>query len=406
MKQVVILGAGYAGLKVTHELQKKASGDFKITLVNKNSYHYEATDLHEVAAGTQPSEKITYPVADIVDPKVTTFIQDEVTAFDPAKKTVSLKDHDDLTYDYLVVALGFVSETFGIKGAVENALPMTTVEEAEAIHAHILKVMDDYKQTPTPEALNIVIAGAGFTGIELAGALADGRKEYAARAGVNPSDIKISMLDAGTRLLPMFSDKLAEYGVNLVKSLGVDIITDARVQEVAPGKTIYTFGKDEAATPHEISAKTIIWTTGVSGSPLVDAAGLKARRGRVIPTDHLNDADHDDLYIIGDVAAVMPPDGKRPYPTTAQIALGMGKYVADDLASVLKTGKHLENGFVYKSLGTVASVGNTRAFGVAMGHESKGYFASATKKMIANESLYRIGGMKEVLKKGRFDLYH
>ncbi len=69
MKQVVILGAGYAGLKVTHELQKKASGDFKITLVNKNSYHYEATDLHEVAAGTQPSEKITYPVADIVDPK-------------------------------------------------------------------------------------------------------------------------------------------------------------------------------------------------------------------------------------------------------------------------------------------------------------------------------------------------
>ena len=220
MKQVVVLGAGYAGLKTVHELQKKADGSFKITLVNKNSYHYEATDLHEVAAGTEPKEKITYDVADIVDPKVTTFIQDEVVAFDPAAKTVDLKNHDQLSYDYLVVALGFISETFGIKGAEENALPMTTVDEAEAIHAHLLKVMDEYKQNPDPDALNIIIAGAGFTGIELAGALADGRKEYAEHAGVNPSDIKISMLDAGTRLLPMFSDELAEYGVNLVKSLG------------------------------------------------------------------------------------------------------------------------------------------------------------------------------------------
>lgn len=406
MKQVVVLGAGYAGLKTVHELQKKADGSFKITLVNKNSYHYEATDLHEVAAGTEPKEKITYDVADIVDPKVTTFIQDEVVAFDPAAKMVDLKNHDQLSYDYLVVALGFISETFGIKGAEENALPMTTVDEAETIHAHLLKVMDEYKQNPDPDALNIIIAGAGFTGIELAGALADGRKEYAELAGVNPSDIKISMLDAGTRLLPMFSDELAEYGVNLVKSLGVDIITDARVQEVAPGKTIYVFGKDEEQTPHELTAKTIIWTTGVSGSPLVDAAGLKARRGRVIPTEHLTDADHDDLYIIGDVAAVMPPDGQRPYPTTAQIALAMGKYTAADLANVLKTGSHLSEGFVYKSLGTVASVGNTRAFGVAMGRETKGYLASATKKMIANESLYRIGGLKEVFKKGRFDLYH
>ena len=387
MKQVVVLGAGYAGLKTVHELQKKADGSFKITLVNKNSYHYEATDLHEVAAGTEPKEKITYDVADIVDPKVTTFIQDEVVAFDPAAKTVDLKNHDQLSYDYLVVALGFISETFGIKGAEENALPMTTVDEAEAIHAHLLKVMDEYKQNPDPDALNIIIAGAGFTGIELAGALADGRKEYAEHAGVNPSDIKISMLDAGTRLLPMFSDELAEYGVNLVKSLGVDIITDARVQEVAPGKTIYVFGKDEEQTPHELTAKTIIWTTGVSGSPLVDAAGLKARRGRVIPTEHLTDADHDDLYIIGDVAAVMPPDGQRPYPTTAQIALAMGKYTAADLANVLKTGSHLSEGFVYKSLGTVASVGNTRAFGVAMGRETKGYLTSATSQMIAHEAL-------------------
>ena len=323
MKKVVVLGAGYAGLKVVHELQKRANGQVEITLVDKNNYHYEATALHEVAAGTLPPSKISYPVADIIKPTVTTFIQDEVTGFDLDDKTVSLKNHDALSYDYLVIALGFVSETFGVEGAEEYALPMANLEQAEAIHTHILKMMDEYKKTQDPDYLKLIVCGAGYTGIELAGALADGRKEYADRAGVNPSD-----------------------------------------------------------------------------------EALKARRGRSIPTDHLTVEGHDDAYIIGDVAAVMPPEGGRPYPTTAQIALGMGKYVAEDLANRIKNGSQLAKPFVYKSLGTVASVGNTRAFGEAMGHEYRGYVASALKKMIANESLYRVGGAGQVLRNGRFDLYH
>lgn len=89
----------------------------------------------------------------------------------------------------------------------------------------------------------------------------------------------------------------------------------------------------------------------------------------------------------------MPPEGGRPYPTTAQVALGMGKYVAEDLANRIKNGSQLAKPFVYKSLGTVASVGNTRAFGGSNGHEYRGYVASALKKMIANESLYRVGAL-------------
>ncbi|MGJ3805131.1 NAD(P)/FAD-dependent oxidoreductase, partial [Limosilactobacillus fermentum] len=225
--------------------------------------------------------------------------------------------------------------------------------------------------------------------------------------GVNPSQIKIEVVEASTRLLPMFSEKLANYGVNVVKGLGVELVTGARIQKVEPDKITYTMGKDEEETTGTTTGKTIIWTTGVSGSPIVQAdEALKARRGRSIPTDHLTVEGHDDAYIIGDVAAVMPPEGGRPYPTTAQIALGMGKYVAEDLANRIKNGSQLAKPFVYKSLGTVASVGNTRAFGEAMGHEYRGYVASALKKMIANESLYRVGGAGQVLRNGRFDLYH
>ena len=109
--------------------------------------------------------------------------------------------------------------------------------------------------------------------------------------------------------------------------------------------------------------------------------------------------------MVGDVAAVMPPNGKRPYPTTAQIALSMANYVAKDIAARVK-GIARPAAYVYKSLGTVASVGNTRAFGEASGHSFKGYPASVLKKMIMNKSLMELGGFKELFAKGRFDLYH
>ena len=406
MKKVVVLGAGYAGLKTVVELQKKCRGQLEITLVDENDYHYEATDLHEVASGNLPASKITFPITDVLDPRMTTLILAHVARVDEEKHLVILDGHAPLEYDYCVFALGFVSETFGIKGAAENSLPMTDVKEAEAIHEHIIKQMDDYRQTKDENDLRIIICGAGFTGIELAGALADARVRYAKLAGVTPDQIKIDIIDASKRLLPMFNDKLADYGIKLLEKLDVNIITEALIQEIQPGVVLYKGANDEEGTPlHKIVGNTIIWTTGVSGSPVVAESHLQERRGRVMDTAHLTAPDHDNLYMIGDVAAVMPPDGKRPYPTTAQIALSMANYVAKDIAARVK-GTSRPGAYTYKSLGTVASVGNTRAFGEAGGHSFKGYPASVMKKMIMNKSLMELGGFRELFAKGRFDLYH
>lgn len=406
MKKVVVLGAGYAGLKTVVELQKKCQGEVEITLVDENSYHYEATDLHEVASGNLPASKITFPIADVLNPKMTTLLLDHVEKVNEAEKTVELAHHQPLKYDYCVFALGFVSETFGIKGAEENSLSMTSVKEAEAIHAHIIDRMKDYQQSQDPADLKIVICGAGFTGIELAGALADARPRFAKLAGVTPDKVTIDIIDASKRLLPMFNDNLAEYGVNLLKKLDINVITEALIQEIKPGTVLYKGVNDEDGTPlHEIQGNTIIWTTGVSGSPVVAESGLQQRRGRVMDSGHLTAPQDDELYMVGDVAAVMPPDGKRPYPTTAQIALSMANYVAKDIAARVK-GTSRPGAYTYKSLGTVASVGNTRAFGEASGHSFKGYPASVLKKMIMNKSLMELGGFKELFAKGRFDLYH
>src|SRR5699024_5098835 len=121
-------------------------------------------------------------------------------------KTVELKNSGQLRYDYYVLALGFVYETFGIKGALDNALQMTDIDQAVAIHEHIVETMKKYRETQDKEYLNIVVCGAGFTGIELAGALVDERPKYAKLAGVDESEISITIVEAATKLLPMFSE--------------------------------------------------------------------------------------------------------------------------------------------------------------------------------------------------------
>ncbi|MFT8824808.1 MAG: NAD(P)/FAD-dependent oxidoreductase [Liquorilactobacillus mali] len=402
MKEIVILGAGYAGLRALHRLQANV-GDFHITLIDRNSYHYEATDLHEVAAGTQSKEKITYAITDVVKPSVTTFIQAKVETIDREAKTVTLDNGQVLNYDYAIVSLGFRSESFGIAGVEDNALEMVDVNSAEKVYHHIVERMQDYSKTQNPDDLKIVVCGAGFTGIELLGSLTESRSSLAKIAGVSADQIEIYCVEAVTRLLPMFDEKLADYGISSLKNWGIKFLTGKPIKEIKPNTVIYQDDKETGATK-ELSANTIIWTTGVSGSKVMEASGFSQRRGRVIVSDNLTDPDFDNVYIVGDVSAFMNKENNRPYPTTAQVALKMGDYAAKHLLAQLK-GNEIEK-FTFKSLGSVASIGNTHAFGMVGKSAVKGYPASFIKKAIMDKSLFATGGVKEVLAKGRFDLYH
>ncbi|MDN6639487.1 MAG: NAD(P)/FAD-dependent oxidoreductase [Tetragenococcus sp.] len=398
MKEVAILGAGYAGLRTLRELQKQS--DLHITLVDRNDYHYEATDLHEVASGNQPKEKIIYPIKDVVNSKTTTFIQDEVKKIDPDQQVVDLKNNQPLHYDYLVVALGFETETFGISGATENALEMVDVQTAEKVYAHIQAMMKKYKETQDKKYLRLVVCGAGFTGIELVGALHEGKERYAKIAGVDPAEIEIYCIEAMSSILPMFNDKLTQYCLDYLNKWGVHLLTSSPIKAIKPEKVVY--GTDD--WEEELEAGTVIWTTGVSGSHVVGDSGFSEKRGRVMVSDDLTDPDHDNIYIIGDVSAVMDKESNRPYPTTGQISLQMGSHAAKNIVHQIK-GESTEN-FTFHSLGSVASIGNTHAFGYVGNTAVQGYPASFMKKMIMNRSLLKTGGLKEVMAKGRFDLYH
>lgn len=402
MKEIIILGAGYAGLRALHVLQKSGA-DVHITLVDRNDYHYESTSLHEVAAGTQPDEKICYKIKDVVNSNKTTFIQDTVEKIDTEQKQVYL-ENKTLQYDYLIVALGFQSESFGIPGVKENSLEMVDVRTADQVHKHIVDQMKKYKETKNEEYLRIVVCGAGFTGIELVGALVEGSKAFADIAGVKPEEIQIYCVEAVDKILPMFSEKLGKYCIDHLNKWDVKLLTGKPIKKVEPGAVIYQNSKDNENDLVALNAKTIIWTTGVSGSQVIGESGFEERRGRVMVNPNLTDPKHDDVYLLGDVSAVMDAASNRPYPTTAQIALAMGSYAGKDILNQLKG--QPSKPFSFKSLGSVASIGNTHAFGVVGKTEVTAYPASFIKKAIMDRSLYETGGVKEVMAKGRFDFYH
>ncbi|WP_288395083.1 NAD(P)/FAD-dependent oxidoreductase [uncultured Vagococcus sp.] len=397
--KIVILGAGYAGLKTAKQLQKK-NVNAEIILVNKNEYHYESTQLHEVAAGTEPGSKISFNIADVIDSNKVTFIQDEVTLIKKEEKKVILAKKGEISYDYLVIALGFESETFGIPGVNEFSKPLVDIKTAEAARQYLDTNLANYAKSKNEADLSIAVCGAGFTSIEYLGEITNRIPKLAEKLNFPADKVKITCIEAMPTLLPMFSEKLGTYGIDVLKKRGVNFIVGTPIKEIKENTVVY----EQEGELKELTANTVIWTTGVRGSTVVGESGFDERRGRVVVESDLSVAGFPEVFMIGDVSAVMDGDSGRPFPTTAQIALQQGAYLGNALAA--KLNNQSVEAFTYKPLGTVASIGNNVGLGNVMGKEVKGYIGSIMKKNIINKSLVTTGGTKTLLKKGRFDYYH
>lgn len=402
MKRIVVLGAGFAGIKTVVKLQKKLRQEVEIVLIDRNPFHCETFRLYDVVAGKEQYTGISYPVKDVIDPKMTSFIQDEVETVDYQNKTVKLAHHEPVKYDYCVIALGFTLNTFNIPGAKEHALPMYNVQSAEAIRDRIYANMKDYRQTKNPADLVIAMCGSGFQAVEVANALATSRPKFAKMAGVTPDQIKIKMFNNSKRMLPMFGEKQLNYALGKIKANDIEIINQAKISQILPDGVGYqSDGKDET---EKIDAKNIIWMMGFIGNPVISKSGFKQQREKITVTEHLTAPESEDIYVLGDVASVLQPGKSWPWPNTGQLALSMANYAADDIRARVK-GFSRPNPYVYHDLGVVVDLGKS-AVGIAMGAKIKGYIASAMKKIIIDKSVYETGGIKETLAIGRFDLYH
>lgn len=260
--KVVVLGAGYGGLMTVTRLVKKIGiNEADITLVNKHNYHYETTWMHEASAGTLHHDRCRYPIKDVINTSRVRFVQDTVKNINKEEKKVVLGT-GEIAYDYLVVALGAVPETFGISGLKEYAFSISNIDSSRQLREHMEYQFATYntEAEKRPERLTIVVGGAGFTGIEFLGELANRIPELCREYDIDRQQVRLICVEAAPSVLPGFDPELVDYAVNYLEGKGVEFKIGTAVKECTPDGIFV--GKDDQT--EEIKAGTVVWAAGVA----------------------------------------------------------------------------------------------------------------------------------------------
>ncbi|WP_087973130.1 NAD(P)/FAD-dependent oxidoreductase [Oceanobacillus rekensis] len=395
--KIVVLGAGYAGLVTTRRLSQKLSPEeAEIVLINKHNYHYESTWLHEVAAGTINPNQARFMLTDVVNPKKVRLIYDSVLEVKKDEQRVVL-ENSEVSYDYLVIALGFVSNTFGIPGMEENAFAITDIESSRLIAEHMEYKFAKYstEENPNDDDLTILVGGGGFTGIEFVGELAEKIPQLCNKYDIDRSKARIINVEAAPSILPVFDDDLVSYAKKSLEDRGVEFRIGAPIKECTPEGFIV--GDDKEL----IKAGTVVWTGGVTGNPVLAKSGFELVKGKVNVDADLRVPGEENLFILGDCSWVMDKESGRPYPPTGQLATQEGVVAADNITALLRNQPVQD--FVFSNKGTVASLGITDGIGSILdGNKIRGKSAAAMKKVVDDRTLFMVGGPKLVLKKGKF----
>ncbi|RAS74691.1 NAD(P)/FAD-dependent oxidoreductase [Priestia endophytica] len=401
--KVVVLGAGYGGIMTTIHLQKQLGvNEAEITLINKNDYHYETTWLHEVSAGTLHHDRARVSVTDLINKNKVTFMKDTVTDINIEQKKVILKNNQEIEYDYLVIALGYESETFGIKGLKEHAFSISNINTARQIREHLDYTFATYNNLEEkPEGMmTIIVGGAGFTGIEFVAEIANRVPKLCKEFDIPRDTVRIICVEAAPTALPGFDPQLIEYAVTQLERKGVEFKIGTMIKECTPDGIIVS--KDDQT--EEIKSKTVVWAAGVRGSHIIEKTGIENNRCRVKVGPDLRAPGAEGVFIVGDCSLVINDETDKPYPPTAQVAMQQGPVAAKNITTLIKGGTDLQT-FKPDLKGTVCSLGHDDAIGVVFGRKLFGTSASAMKKVVDNRALFLEGGPGLLLKKGKFNFF-
>ncbi|OCX51542.1 NADH dehydrogenase [Mucilaginibacter sp. PPCGB 2223] len=371
--KVVVIGGGFGGIELAKHLKDKP---LDVLMLDKHNYHTFQPLLYQVATGGLEADSIAFPLRKIFDgQKNFRFRIAEVTKIHPIKQTIDTTI-GEIPYDYLVIATGSTTNFFGNKRVEHFSMPMKSIPEALNLRSMILQNLEEALLQPSRELrepyLNFVIVGGGPTGVELSGAIAELRnhilhKDY---PELNKDEMQVYLVEGLPKVLQVMSPQASAKAEEFLKDMGVKVLTNVNVKDY-DGKQI------TLANGKTISTHNVIWSAGVQGQVIEGVPKDSIIRGNRIQTDEFNRVKGtENIYTIGDVAAVITGETPKGHPGVAPVAIQQGKQLAKNLVRLVNN--EPMQPFKYFDKGSMATVGRNKAVVDLHKFRFQGFFAWLT----------------------------
>lgn len=422
-KRIVILGGGYGGVAAAKTLHKalRRRRDAEIVLVDRNPYHTLMTELHEVAGARAHPESVQIGFRKIFGGKRVRVVTDRIRGIDFEKRMLQSEDAQ-YGYDYLILGVGAEPEFFGIPGIQENALTLWSLEDALRIRDRVEEsfrmAAREKDRSKRAELLTFVVAGAGFTGIELAGELLDWRKRLCARYHIDRAEVKVVVVEALDTILPNLPERLRGKARRILERKGAELMLKSPIVEAKPGVVDIKGGA-------AIRTRTFIWTCGVQGCEFAgnlrmtkgrcanracqfatkqgtcgrkdcQFAGpgryLSGKRGRLAANPFMQSLDYPEVYVVGDVLWHLE-EGKV-VPQIVETAVQTGETAARNILADMAGRPKRE--FRSNYHGFMVSLGANTGVAHVMGMSLTGIFAIGVKHLINLVHLFTVAGVNQV----------
>ncbi|MEG1004646.1 MAG: FAD-dependent oxidoreductase [Clostridium sp.] len=390
--KIVILGAGYAGVHAAKKLSKKykKNDEVEITLIDKNPYHTLMTELHEVAGGRVPEESVKIELSRIFHRTKVNVVVDYIENVDSENNVVKTKQ-GEFQYDYLIIGTGSEPAFFGVPGVKENGFTLWSLEDALKIKAHIKDRVKEASYERNAEIrkrmLTFVVAGSGFTGIEMAGELLEWKTTLAREYRVDEKEINILVVEAMSTILNMLDRKQADKAEKYMKKHGVEILKDSPIVEVTKNTIKLKSGK-------VIPTETLIWTCGVQANQDLNEIGLeKGRAGRYTANKYMQADGKENIYVVGDISYVEEEQGKGN-PQIVEAAEQTAVTAVKNIIASMENKEKVE--FKSNYHGFMVSIGGRYAVANLMGMKLSGFFAMVMKHLINMVYLFSVNDVHAV----------
>jgi NADH dehydrogenase len=378
-KRIVILGGGFGGLYAALHLDRTVAQDpgVEVLMVAPQNFSLFTPMLHEVASGSLDPSSIVVPIRQVL--RNVALFQAEATAVDLSARTVTTRYGIDrrertIAYDHLLLAVG--SQTRFPAGLRSRVHGMKNIHDALVLRNWLIGMLERAEVEADPQhrraLLSVAVAGGGFSGVETIGAinhfLRDVARHYPRASAAKPS---MMLIEPMGRLLPEFEPQLGEYTEAKLEQAGIDVRLNTKVADF-DGRTLSLL--DRAGELSAVSARTLIWTAGITPSALVESLPLPKERGRIVVDERMAVPSHEGVWACGDCAAI-PDGGGKQHPPTAQLAVREGSHVARNIVATLRGRTQDIRPFRYRMVGQFAAIGHQRAVATLFGIRFSGFFA-------------------------------